>query len=245
MSEREFTQREDSFGGFGDFAELPEDLRGIMPGSNTDPTAFVNFELDAFQTFGGSDRAFVEPIPGAFGNQSSTWTGINYLPRHNYESFRSQRFFIAGSALVPPTGGAAYTDLLVDIASLPPNSPQISSSGVYTIPAGYAGVITGLRQWIGDATAFQKPSGADDDITWRITAGDAAAFSFGNFPCLISSLDNEARLFVIVTEGVQLQLSVTNTILAGSQGARSIPVKGALTGHQFPIDELDDIFRNR
>ena len=105
--------------------------------------------------------------------------------------------------------------------------------------------MTGIRQFIGDATAFEKANGQPDDINWKIEVGGTSAFNFGNFPCMISGLDNESKLYILVTEGAAVQFSATNTIVAGAQNDHNIPIKGALNGHQFPIDELDDIFRNR
>jgi len=241
--DREFTEREGV--PRNNFGELPEDLRGMLPWQTPDPTSYVGWEADVYSSYGAAARQFVEPVPGGFGSQAANWSAINYLPRANFESFRSQRFFVFGSALVPPSGGTVFTPLLVDIATLPPGSPQIASSGVVTIPSGFAAVLTGIRQFIGDATAFEKPNGQPDDIRWRIEVGGSPAFDFGNFPCMISGLDNEGKLFVLATEGAQIQFSVTNSIAAGAQDDHDIPVKGALTGHQFPIDELDDIFRNR
>jgi hypothetical protein len=134
---------------------------------------------------------------------------------------------------------------MVDTALTPPTDPVKFSSGPLRVPQGFAAVITGLRQWIGDANAFQKADGSPDDIIWRVTAGGAAVFNFGNFPVMISALDNEAKMFVIVTEDTNITLEVKNNILPTSTDARDIAVKGALTGHWFPMDELDDIFRNR
>lgn len=247
MPDREFTERELSdFSGFNDFGELPEDLRGMGPVTLPDGSFLPGLEGDIYGSVygGGAARAFVEPIPGAFSNQFS-FSAINYLPRANFESFRSQRFFAGGSAFLPadPT---TFVPLLVDTASLPPSSPQKQSSGVLTVPAGFTAVITGLRQWIGDAGAFHKPDGSPDDIAWRIEAGGTAIFNFGNFPLMISSLDNEAKLFAIANENTTIQLSVKNCIDPSTRtDAREIAVKGALTGHWFPIDEIDDIFRNR
>ena len=181
--------------------------------------------------------------PGSLSNQFS-FSAINYLPRANFESFRSQRFFAGGSALLPPDP-TTFVNLMQDTSLLPPTDPLRYSSGPLLVPQGFAAVITGLRQWIGDADAFQKVDGEPDDIVWRITAGGAAVFNFGNFPIMISSLDNEAKLFVIATESTNITLEVKNNIDPSSTEARPIAVKGALTGHWFPMDELDDIFRNR
>ena len=167
------------------------------------------------------------------------------MPRANFPSFRAQRFFLRGSAQLPASGGTSFTDLFVDLSTLPPGSPQTASSGVYVVPSGFAAVLTGLMQWVGDATAVQKPDGSPDDITWRVSSGRTPVFGYGNFPCLISALDSEAEMFAVLTEGTELQLAASNTIVAGSSNDHIIAVKGALTGHQFPMDELDDIFRNR
>ena len=134
---------------------------------------------------------------------------------------------------------------MVDTATLPPGSPVTFSSGVLLVPQGFAAVITGLRQWIGDANAFQKADGSPDDVVWRITAGGAPVFNFGNFPVMISALDNEAKLFIIATENTTITLEVKNNIPTTSPVARNIAIKGFLTGHWFPMDEINDIFRNR
>lgn len=240
--EREFTERE-GFEGFGDLGDLPEDLRGLGPVSFPDGTGLI--EGDMFSLSGGAQRANFETLPQRVGGEIE-FRAINYLPRANYESFRSQRFFASGNALLPSVGSSgSFTDLFVDTTTLPPGSPQTASSGILQVPIGYGAVITGLRQWVGDATAVQKSDGTSDDITWKIEVASAPVFSFGNFPCVISALDNEAKLFVIVVEESIIQLSAKNTISSTDPLARDIPVKGALTGHWFPIDELDDIFRNR
>lgn len=252
MSEKDFTEREFSdFKGFGGFGELPDDLRGAGSISVPGGTGFA-YEGDVYGSVygGGSVRAFVEPIPAGMGQQFS-YAAINYLPRANAESFRSQRFFAYGSALLTPadTGSGiaeAFVDLFVDMSTLTPGSPQTNSSGPLIVPQGYAAVITGLRQWIGDASAFQKPDGQEDDVVWRITAGGTPLFAMGNFPVVISAMDNEAKLFAIANESTSIQLSVKNTLdVATDYNARNLPVQGVITGHWFPIDELDDIFRNR
>lgn len=246
MADKEFTERElGDFSDFNNFGELPEDLRGMGPITLPGGDFLPGMEGDVYGSVfgGGATRSFVEPIPGAFSNQFS-FSAINYLPRANFESFRSQRFFQGGSAFLPPDP-TTYVPLLVDMATLPPGSPQTGSTGTLTVPQGFAAVITGLRQWIGDAAAFHKPDGSPDDIAWRIEAGGVPIFNYGNFPLMISSLDTEGKLFAIANENTTLQLSVKNCIDPSRPDARSIAVKGALTGHWFPIDEIDDIFRNR
>lgn len=250
---QDFTEREGTpaFSGFG---ELPEDLRGMGPVSMPDGTFMPGAEGDIYSTSYSTGfptgaglidpfRGTLTPVPGAYSNQFN-FSAINYLPRANFESFRSQRFFSGGSALLPadPT---TFIDLMVDTATLPPGDPVIFSSGVLLVPQGFAAVITGIRQWIGDANSFQKPDGSLDDIIWRVTAGGAPVFNFGNFPVMISSLDNEAKMFIIATESTTITLEVKNNIPTSSPFARNIPIKGFLTGHWFPIDEIDDIFRNR
>jgi len=256
---KDLTERDgmSDFSGFGDFAELPEDLRGMGTVRMPDGSFITGEEGDVYSTsystgtvtsvgiVGAVDpfRASLSPVPGSYSNQFR-FTAINYLPRANFESFRSQRFFAGGSALLPadPT---TFVDLIADTSILPPGSPLRFSSGVLEVPQGFAAVITGLRQWIGDANAFQKSTGEPDDIVWKISAGGAAIFNFGNFPFVISSLDNEAKLFAIANESTTIQLSVKNNVSTSSSFARNIAVKGALTGHWFPVDELDDMFRNR
>jgi hypothetical protein len=256
MSDKDFTERE----GLGEFSqgfgELPEDLRGMGPVSLPDGTFLPGSEGDVYarsyttgvlSTYGvpGYDDPFrnaITPVPGSF-NQFS-FSAINYLPRANFESFRSQRFFAGGSALLPPDP-TVFVDLMVDVSTLPPGDPVKYSSGPLLVPAGFAAVITGLRQWVGDANAYQKVDGEPDDIAWRITAGGAPIFNFGNFPVVISALDNEAKLFALAVENTNISLSVKNCLSPTSPEVRNIPVKGALTGHWFPIDELNDIFRNR
>ncbi len=257
MADKEFTEREGLSDFSGGFGELPEDLRGMgpislpngafIPGSEGD--MYSQSYTTGFSTqfgspgYGDPFRTNLIPVPGSLSNQFS-FSAINYLPRANFESFRSQRFFAGGSALLPPDP-TAFVDLMVDTTTLPPGSAVKYSSGPLFVPQGYAAVITGLRQWIGDANAFQKPDGSADDIAWNVTAGGASVFNFGNFPVMISSLDNEAKLFIIATETTNISLKVKNCITPGTTAARTIAVKGALTGHWFPIDELDDVFRNR
>lgn len=244
MSDKDFTEREF---GHTDFGELPEDLRNVFPPSapGGDTYLYPQFytaEGDSYST-GGADRAFVQPIPSVFSNRLD-FTAISYFPRANHESFRSQRFFAFGSALLPPVGtSGAFTELFVNPATLA--SPNIETSGTLLVPQGFAAVITGMRQWIGDVNAFNKPNGQPDDIKWRVTLGATPAFNLGNIPLVLSSLIQDARLFTIVTENTPIQLSVRNELDSSSQRARDIAVKGVITGHWFPIDELDDIFRNR
>jgi len=240
---KDFTERETSeVSGFG---ELPDDLRGMVPTQLPDGTFIPGFEMDSYALFGGAHRQFVEPIPGEYGNQFG-FTAINYLPRANFPSFRSQRFYSHGMALLPPVGPSGdFTDLFVDLASLPPSSPQTVSSGEKLVPTGFAAVLTGISQWIGDATAFQKTDGSPDDITWRVVLGGSAAFDLGNIQCLLSTLTEEQELFVIAVEDTPIQFSVRNSIDPSDPLARDIAVKGQITGHWFPMDELDDAFRNR
>jgi len=256
MAEKEFTERElPDFSGLGDFAELPEDLRGMGPIST--PEGFIpGMEMDMFATSystGGTYipgvgvvdpfRQSITPIPGILSNQFN-FSAINYLPRANFESFRSQRFYGGGTALLPPNS-TTFVDLLVSSATITSTSPQKQTTGVLTVPSGFAAVITGLRQWVGDANAFDKSDGTVDDIVWRVLTGGTAIFNLGNFPLIVSSMDNEGKLFAIATESTTIQLSVKNNISPASALARDIAVKGVISGHWFPIDELDDIFRNR
>ena len=259
MADKEFTEREGLSDFSGGFGELPEDLRGMGPISLPDGSYLPGSEGDMFSAsystgftstssigapgFIDPFRSSITPVPGSLSNQFS-FSAINYLPRANFESFRSQRWFSGGSALLPPDP-TTFVDLMVDTALTPPTDPVKFSSGPLLVPQGFAAVITGLRQWIGDANAFQKPDGSPDDIVWRVTGGGAAVFNFGNFPVMISALDNEAKMFVIVTENTNITLEVKNNVTSGAPNARPIAVKGALTGHWFPIDELDDIFRNK
>jgi len=251
---KDFTERDGMSDFSGGFGELPEDLRGMGPISLPDGTFMLSSEGDVYSTSYSTGlssgtviadpfRPNLAPVPGSYSNQFN-FSAINYLPRANFESFRSQRFFSGGSALLPadPT---TFVDLMVDTSTLPGSAPQKFSSGVLEVPQGFAAVITGIRQWIGDATAFQKPTGEPDDIIWRITAGGAAIFNFGNFPVMISSLDNEGKIFAVATESTTISLSVKNNISTTDPTARDIAVKGFLTGHWFPMDEINDIFRNK
>jgi len=246
MADREFTERElPDFSGFGEFGELPEDLRGMGPVSLPDGTFLPGFEGDVYQTSGGSYRSFVEPIPPSLSGNQVSFAAINYLPRANFESFRSQRFFAFGSALLPPDP-TTFVDLFVDATTvISPGSPQTGSSGTLDIPSGFSAVITSFGQWIGDSTAFQKPDGSPDDIAWSVQAGGTPVFNYGNFPCMISSLDNNTKMFAIVNENTPIQVSVKNCIATTAIAARDIAVKAVIFGHMFPIDELDDVFRNR
>jgi len=228
----------------GGFGELPEDLRGMGPISLPDGSFMPGFEGDVYSTTGGAYRSFVEPIPPSLSGSQVSFSAINYLPRANFESFRSQRFFAFGSALLPPDP-TEFIDLFIDTASLLPGAPQKASSGILAVPQGFSAVITGFGQWIGDATAFQKPNGDPDDISWRVAVASTSVFNFGNFPCVISSLDSHAKMFAIINENTQMQVSVKNNLATSDTFARSIAVKAILFGHQFPIDELDDVFRNR
>ena len=256
MADKDFTERESE--GFSEgFGELPEDLRGMGPVSLPDGSFYPGFEGDIYSTSystgiagnygipGAVDpfRGALTPIPGSLSNEFN-FSAINYLPRANFESFRSQRFFAGGTAFLPPDP-TTFVNLMVDTPTLPPGDPVQFSSGVLQVPQGFAAVITGLRQWVGDANAFQKSDGSPDDIVWRITAGGAAIFNFGNFPLVISTLTEEAKLFAIANESTTITLEVKNNLTPGSAASRSIAVQGALTGHWFPVDELDDIFRNR
>jgi len=248
MSEKDFTERE--FSGFDGLGELPEDLRSVWQGgvSGGGTTAFptVYTEGEGFSYNGGADRAFVQPIPSIFSNRVD-FTAISYLPRANIESFRAQRFFAFGGAMVPfdttPLTAASWVPLFVDQATMA--LPNTFTSGTLVIPPGFAAVITGFRQWVGDSNAFDKPDAQPDDISWRITLGGTSAFNMGNLRMLISTLEIEAKQFIIVSENTPIQLSVANNLTSTDPFAREIPVKGMLTGHWFPIDELDDIFRNR
>jgi hypothetical protein len=235
--ERDFIQRE----GFEGFGELPDDLRGAGSISLPDGTYIPGMEADSYSTSGGAYRTFMEPIPGALTNPVS-FTAVNYLPRSNFESFRSQRFIWYGTALIPPNP-AVYVPLFINPATITTTSPQRSSAGVLLVPVGYAAVITGIRQWVSDSSAYQKNDGEPDDITWRVEAGSTSIFSLGNFPVLMSTMSEEARLFSIVNESTTMQLSVRNS--TSGPLARSIAVQAVLTGHWFPIDEMDDVFRNK
>jgi hypothetical protein len=193
---------------------------------------------------GGAERGFLTPIPSGMSTQSAAWSSIRYLPRANYESFRSQRFFGYGRALLPPDP-TAFIDLMVDETSLQPGAAVTETGGILAVPSGYAAVITGFRQWVGDANAFNKPSGSPDDLVWRITAAATPIFLQGNIPAVFSTLANEAKEFAIVTESTAISVGVQNRVSPSDPLARSIPVAALITGHWFPMDELDDIFRNR
>lgn len=256
--EREFTERELSdFSGFG---ELPEDLRNTGPISMPDGSFITPTEGDVFglavgtgglgapvsygESAGGAERLFMEPIPPGTGSTQINWSAINYLPRGNFESFRSQRFFGGGRAYLPPDP-TTFVSLMVDPASLPPGSPVTESGGLLTVPAGYAGIITGIRQWIGDPNAFNKPNGAIDDIIWRVTTSSTPIYSQGNFPFMMSSSSMEAKEYAIVNEGASIAVEVMNRMSSSDPQARSIAVSAIITGHWFPMDEVDDIFRNK
>lgn len=223
MDEKEVTERDSTQlpGGLG---ELPEDLRGV--GRNSVPGYPDIFEGDGYSFNGGAYRPNVEPIPNL--QTESKVVGINYLPRFNFESFRSQRLFKFGRATLAPSSGNTFSVL-----------------ATIEIPDGFGAVITGLGQWIGDPTAYNKPDGSEDDIRWRITVANSGVFDYANFRTVISTLTQEAKLFFVVGEGITIQLLASNDQPVGSMGSSDIPVSGFLTGHQFPIDELDDIFRNR
>lgn len=241
-NEKDFVEREfpDFGGGFGD---LPEDLRSTNVIPICDGRTIPPIEADSYARFGGSDRVNLEAVPGSLAGPI-TFEAINYLPRANFPSFRSQRFFLGGTALLPPNP-TAFVDLGVNTATLPPLAPVKYSTGPLIVPQGYAAVITGIRQWVGDPTAVQKPDGSPDDISWRVSAGGTAIFGFGNLPIMISSLEEEGQLFAIANESTPIQLSVKNNLNPSDPAARSIPIQALITGHWFPVDELDDIFRNR
>lgn len=221
--EEEVTQRDSTQlpGGLG---ELPDDLRVVGPHSI--PGIPDIFEGDGYSFKGGANRPNLEPIPNL--QTEMKVVGINYLPRANYPSFRSQRIFQFGRATLAPSSGNTFSTL-----------------ASFEIPDGFAAVITGLGQWIGDPTAYQKPNGDEDDVRWRITVAGSGVFDYSNFQVVISSLTQEAKLFFVAGEGITVELSASNDQPVGSMGSSDIPVAGYLTGHQFPIDELDDIFRNR
>lgn len=224
MSE-ELTERDGTIlPGYGGFGDLPEDLRGSGPVSI--PGVPYVFEGDAYAYGGGSYRTYVEPIPSVASDIK--FTAISYLPRFNFESFRSQRFFQFGRASIAPSTGNTFTTL-----------------ATITIPQGVAGVVTGLGQWIGDATAYQKADGSADDVAWQISVSGTGAFGYANFSLIISTLEQESKLFLIASENTVITLSATNNQTVAGFGTHDIPVTGYITGHQFPIDELDDIFRNR
>jgi len=208
--------------------EVPEDLRNVGAESIPMPRSAGVFESDGYTPpfSGGSTTLNPAPPPNA---PSSII--VSSLPRQNYESFRSQRFRINGFS---PVGGIA-----------PSSGTIFTTIASRLIPGGFAGVLTGLGQFIADASAYDKVNGTPDDITWRITVGGTPAFDYGNLNQKISDLDQECKLYVIITENTLVELAVTNSIISGSFGARNIAVSGFLTGYQFPMDELDDSFRNR
>lgn len=226
--EQDFQNRELDFSGFGD---LPEDLRSMGPvsedGKNYSYTRLWEGDNFAFPAGTPGDRQFMEPIPEGFGPTANV-SEIRFLPRYNYESFRSQQTLASGLATLSPSSGATFTTL-----------------ASFTVPAGFSGVLTGIAQWIGDATAYNKPDGTADDVSWRIVVGGTGAASYSSISLMLSDLTSVHRLYVILNESITIELSATNNIASGSFGARSIPVKGYLIGYQFPIDEVDDIFRSR
>lgn len=238
MIDGEFTERE-GFKDFSGFGDLPDDLRNTTPLIMPDKSFVPPIESDSYSLNGGASRPTLDAIPSAFASEIR-FQAINYLPRSNYESFRSQRFFAGGVALLPPDP-TEFVDLLVDL----PSGPVTYSTGALAVPQGFAAVITGLRQWIGDTTAYQKLDGQPDDIYWKISAGSTSVFELGNFPFVISSMTEEAHMFAIANESTTIQLSVRNNIDPLDPLARNIPIQAVLTGHWFPIDELNDIFRNR
>lgn len=224
----EFQNRELNLSGFGD---LPEDLRAFTPVSEDgQPYHYIDgalWEADNFAYTGGAARQYMEPIPEGFGPTPNI-TQIRLLPRYNYESFRSQQILASGSSILSPTGGSTF-----------------SSLATFTVPAGFAGVLTGVAQWVGDATAYNKPSGDPDDVVWKINIAGTGASFYSAFDVVLSDLTSPHRLFIIMSENNTIELAATSNIVSGSYGARDIPVKGYLIGYQFPIDEVDDIFRNR
>lgn len=223
MSE-ELTERDGTEYGFSGLGDLPEDLRGSGPISI--PGVPYVFEGDSYAYGGGSYRTYVEPIPSIA--SEIKFTAISYLPRFNYESFRSQRFFQFGRAVLAPSSGNTFTTL-----------------ATVNIPQGVAAVLTGIGQWIGDATAYKKADGTADDVSWQISVSGTGAFGYSNFSIMVSTLEAEGKMFIIASENTSIVFTATNTQTVGSFGAHDIPVTGYVTGHQFPIDELDDIFRNR
>ena len=114
--EQEFTEREETsgFSDFKGFGEYPEDLRGMSPIVRPDGSFMPGVEADILGPMEGGEgllAPILEPQPAGL----NTRTGINYLPRSNFESYRSQRFNAWGTALVPvavtPT---EWTPLLID-----------------------------------------------------------------------------------------------------------------------------------
>ena len=255
--EQEFTERE-GFSDFKGFGEQVEDLRFTGPIQLPDGSYIPGIEADILgpPEGGGAARPFLEPQPAGL----NTRTGINYLPRSNAESYRSQRFNAWGTALVPVADPAVWTPLFIDSSLITGVSAVRSTSGILTVPGAFGAVITGFKQWIGDSNAYQKPTGEPDDIQWRIsTAGStsvdlasAPTGSHSTVPLIISSFTEDAKLFIVATEGFPIQLNVMNIIAPLNSGptvwgnnARSIPVHGSLSGYWFPLDELDDVFRNQ
>jgi hypothetical protein len=207
--------------------ELPDDLRSTGPWSaERDSGGAFLFEGDAFSSYGGAFRTGLEPLPSF----TSTTAGdiVKGLPRQNYESFRSQQFFGRGALILAPSSGTTFTALF----SL-------------TVPQGFAAVITLMGQCVLDASAYNKADGTLDDVIWRVTVAGSPIFSYGNFPFVISSGANQSKMFAVIQENTTIELQASNSLVVGSFGARNIPVSGFLLGHQFPVDEVDDMFRNR
>lgn len=222
----ELPEYRDPGGWEGNFGELPDDLREVGdPSEPGSPSVGVTGEGDHYALTGGADRNFVQPVPPV---QATKFVGVNALPRYNYESFRSQRFEQIGYGVLLPTSGNTFTNL-----------------ATFNIPATFAGMLTGFTQWIGDASAYLKSNGTQDDITWRITVNDALAFSYGALHGIVSTATHEGKLFVILNENTSVTIAATNNIPAGSFGAKAIPVRATISGYQFPLDEIDDIFRNK
>ena len=248
--EQEFTERE-GFSDFKGFGESPEDLRGMSPIVRPDGSFIPGIEADILGPMegGGASRPFIEPMPSGLESR----TGVSYLPRSNAESYRSQRFNAWATALVPVATPTVWTPLFINSALIISSSAVRSTSGILTVPGAFGAVITGFKQWIGDSNAYQKPTGEPDDIQWKIDMGGSTCVdlaseltgSVGNLQIMISSFSEEADLHIIATEGFDIQLSVMNMISSTSFQARSIPVHGSLSGYWFPLDELDDVFRNQ
>jgi len=251
--EKEFTEREETsgFSDFKGFGEYPEDLRGMSPIVRPDGSIMPGVEADILGPMegGGASRPYLEPQPAGL----NTRTGINYLPRSNFESYRSQRFNAWGTALVPSVTPTVWTSLLIDSSLITGATAVRSTSGILTVPGAFGAVITGFKQWIGDSNAYQKPTGEPDDIQWKIETGGSTAVdtssditgSSGNLQVIISSFTAEARLFIVAKEGFSVQLSVMNMVVSTTNQARSIPVKGCISGYWFALDDIDDIFRNQ